>query len=71
MSGFLKLHFRMAGGLFGVRELSVPLPKQPGHVPVFVGTGACPKHSGLYMEGSMYRMHLVHPPCRLKVTRGF
>lgn len=53
MSGFLKPLLCMAGDLFGVRAFSVPLLKQPGHVPVFVGTGAWPKHSGLYVEGSV------------------
>lgn len=53
MSGFLKLLLCMVGGLFGVGELSVPLLKQAGHVPVFVGAGAWPRHSGQYMEGSV------------------
>lgn len=53
MSEFLKLLLCMAGGVFGVRELSVPLLKQPGHAPVFVGTGAWPRHSSLYTEGSV------------------
>ena len=53
MSGFLKLLLCMAGDLFGVRDLSVSLLKQSGPVAVFVGAGAWPKHSNLYMEGSV------------------